>query len=288
MSQGWRSSRESGKAMSSGGEHTFRRAYEHQVVVTPPIVAGPNSHYLSDVSIAVLARADSSYPAASVAAGSLIRILFSQVRQLVADGLEALLNQQPDMVVVGNIGSMPDSAMYAAELDPDIVIMDFGLGAGTCNDAAIALRRTGCDAKVIVLTGDQGDNVLLAAIEVGASAVVSESWAAPDVINAIRDVARGLTLIRPRTLATLLNNRRMRNELRDGLTHREREILGMLVRGTPSREIATRLGISYTTVRTHLRNLATKLAAHSKLEVVAKAHELDLVGVMATPPISVL
>jgi LuxR family maltose regulon positive regulatory protein len=62
----------------------------------------------------------------------------------------------------------------------------------------------------------------------------------------------------------------------------------MLVRGTPSREIATRLGISYTTVRTHLRNLATKLAAHSKLEVVAKAHELDLIGVMATPPISVL
>jgi two-component system response regulator DevR len=239
------------------------------------------------VSLEILGRAVTRDHEGPVVTGRLIRIVFVGVRQLIADALEALLHQQPDMVVVGKVGSIPDSAKHAADLSPDIVIMDFGLHAGTAMDAATALGRAGCDAKVIFLTWDESDSVLLAAIEVGASAVVYESWAASDVINAVRAVARGITLIRPRTLATLLNNRRLRNDLRSGLTHREREILGLMVLGAPSREIAARLGISYATVRTHLRNLAAKLAAHSKLEVVAKAHELDLIGVRATPPVSV-
>ncbi|HSS92908.1 MAG TPA: response regulator transcription factor [Candidatus Dormibacteraeota bacterium] len=210
------------------------------------------------------------------------------VRRLVADALEALLNQQPDMVVLGNVGSIPETSIRAAELNPDIVVMDFGVNAGTAMDTAAAFGRAGSDTKVIFLTWDESDSALLAAIEVGASAVVCESGTAADMINAIRGVAGGVTLIPPRRLANLLNNRRLKNNVRSGLTHREREILALMAYGTPSREIATRLGISYTTVRTHLRNLATKLAAHSKLEVVAKAHELELIGARATPRVSVV
>jgi two-component system response regulator DevR len=240
------------------------------------------------VSLEVLGRSDDPYPLVRSANGSLIRILFVAVRPLVADALEALLNQQPDMVVLGNVGSIPETAIRASELNPDIVVMDFGVNAGTAIDTAAALGRAGSDTKVIFLTWDESDSVLLAAIEVGASAVVSESGTAADMINAIRGVAGGVTLIPPRRLANLLNNRRLKNNVRNGLTHREREILALMAYGTPSREIATRLGISYTTVRTHLRNLATKLAAHSKLEVVAKAHELELIGARATPRVSVV
>lgn len=209
--------------------------------------------------------------------GDPIRILIVEKQQFVADALEALLSQQPGMVVVGNVGSVADSAPRAAELSPDVVILDFRLNDGLAAAAARAISQARAEAKVIFLTRDETDNVILAAIDAGASAVLYMSTAAAEVITAVRTVAGGGTLIPPRMIAELLNGRRKTDGLRDSLTSREREILRMMAEGTSNREIATRLGISYVTVRSHVRNLAGKLAAHSKLEVLAKAQRLDLV-----------
>ena len=99
-----------------------------------------------------------------------------------------------------------------------------------------------------------------------------------EVIDAIRVVADGGSLIPPQTIANLLSGRRRVDKVRATLTARETEILHMMSHGASNREIATRLGISYTTVRTHVRNLSGKLAAHSQLEVVMKAQQLDLVA----------
>jgi two-component system, NarL family, response regulator DevR len=207
-----------------------------------------------------------------------IRILIVERQRLVADALEALLSRQPGMVVVGNFGCVADSTPNAKELSPDIVILDFRLNDGMATDAAMAITQARSEAKVIFLTDDDHDKVLLAAIEAGASAVVYMSTAATQVIDAIRVVADGGSLIPPQTIAKLLHNRRRTDGVRDSLTGREREILRMMSEGTSNRDIATRLGISYVTVRSHIRNLSGKLAAHSKLEVVAKAQQLDLVA----------
>jgi DNA-binding NarL/FixJ family response regulator len=212
-----------------------------------------------------------------------IRILIVEKQRFVADALEALLSLQPGMLVVGNFGSVADSAPNAHELNPDIVILDFRLNDGIVADAARAIILARSEAKVIFLTNDEGDDVLLAAIESGASAVLYMSTAAAEVINAIRIVADGGSLIHPHKIATLLTNRRATNRVRDRLTGRETEILRLMSAGTSNREIATRLGISYVTVRSHIRNLSGKLAAHSKLEVVAKAQELDLVARQSAP-----
>jgi len=94
----------------------------------------------------------------------------------------------------------------------------------------------------------------------------------------VRDVARGKMLITPRTIATLLAKRRQADTQLERLTHREKEVLRLMAEGLPSRAIAAELGISYTTVRTHIRSLGSKLAVHSKLEAIVKARELGLIS----------
>jgi DNA-binding NarL/FixJ family response regulator len=179
-----------------------------------------------------------------------IRILIVEKQQFIADALLALLSLQPGMVVVGNVESM---AELAPELNPDVVILDFRMNDRLAADAARALNQTRSEAKVIFMTEDESDNVLLAAIDAGASAVLYMSTAAAQVIDAVRTVAIGGTLIPPHTIATLLTNRRKTDGLRDSLTSRELEILRLMAEGISNREIAGKLGISYVTVRSHIR-----------------------------------
>jgi DNA-binding NarL/FixJ family response regulator len=207
--------------------------------------------------------------------GDPIRILIVEDLRSVADALEAVLSRQPGMVVVGNLRSVTDST---PRVEADIVILEFRLTDEFAANALKAIFQAGSDARVIFLTGEGGDQVFLAAIDAGVSAVLHLSSATVDVIQTIRTVAHGGSLISPRMIATLLSGRRKTDGVRDGLTRREKEILGLMAGGTSNRDIASRLGISYVTVRCHVRNLSGKLAAHSQLEVVVRAHQLDLVA----------
>jgi NarL family two-component system response regulator LiaR len=214
----------------------------------------------------------------SEAAGPPIRIAIVENHRVVAEALEAVLSRQTDMVVIASLGSVAETATRARELNPDVAILDFLLDDGTAVDAARAIGQAGCQTKVVFLARDKSDNVLIAAMEAGASAVLYKSGATAEMIDSVRTVAHGATLIRPGTIASLLTQRQARNDPRQKLTHRETQVLGLMAEGLASREIASRLGISYVTVRTHLRNVAGKLAAHSKLEVLVKARQRDLVA----------
>jgi two-component system, NarL family, nitrate/nitrite response regulator NarL len=208
---------------------------------------------------------------------NLIQVLILQNQGLVGDALEALLNEQPDIIVAAKINCDARSCRVAASLRPDVVIIDFRANIAAAADVASEIRRS-IDARIVVLTRNRTDYALISAIEAGASAIICESDSASGVIDTVRQAARRVTLIPPETLGSLLRKRRLRDEPHRRLTRRETEILGLMVRGVRSREIAQSLGIRYVTVRTHIRNMAVKLAAHSKLEVVAKAHQLELVG----------
>lgn len=197
--------------------------------------------------------------------------------QVVAEGLAALINDQDDMKVVGHTGSVADSIVRAAELKPDLVLIDFRLTDGTGADAAASIRQLRPETKLIFLTREDSDAARFAALESGASAFIHKSRAAQDVVEAIRTVAHGGSLFTPRTIASLLNSRREVEAQLEKLTPREKEVLRMMAGGISSREIASRLGISYTTVRTHIRSLGSKLGVHSKLEAIVKARELALV-----------
>ena len=201
------------------------------------------------------------------------RVLIVEDHQVVAEGLAALINDQRDMTVIGHAGSVADSIARAAELKPDLVLIDFRLTDGTGADAATGIRQVRPETKLIFLTREDSDAARFAALEAGASAFIHKSRAAQDVVDAIRTVADGGTLFTPRSIAQLLNTRR---EV-ERLTAREKEVLRLMAEGTSSREIASKLGISYTTVRTHIRSLGSKMGVHSKLEAIVKARELALV-----------
>ena len=205
------------------------------------------------------------------------RVLVVEDHQVVAEGLAALINDQKDMKVIGHAGSVAESITLSAELEPDLVLIDFRLTDGTGADAAAGIRQIRPETRLIFLTREDSDAARYAAVEAGASAFIHKSRAAQDVVDAIRTVADGGTLFTPRTIAQLLNNKRESEAQLERLTAREKEVLRLMAEGTSSRDIAGRLGISYTTVRTHIRSLGSKLGVHSKLEAIVKARELALV-----------
>jgi DNA-binding NarL/FixJ family response regulator len=206
------------------------------------------------------------------------RVLIVEDHRVVAEGLAALINEQSDLTVVGTVGSVAETVQAASDLDPDVVLLDFRLPDGTGPDAAAAIRGVRPAAKMIFLTREDSDAARFAAVQSGASAFLHKSRAAAEVVAAIRDVARGKMLITPRTIATLLAKRRSAEAQLERLTPREKEVLRLMAEGFPSRSIASKLGISYTTVRTHIRGLGSKLAVHSKLEAIVKARELGLIN----------
>jgi len=205
-----------------------------------------------------------------------VRVLIVEDHQVVAEGLAALINHQTDMKVVGKAGSVAETLTAAAELGPDVVLVDFRLPDGTGAEAAAAIREVRPEAKLIFLTREDTDEARFSAVQAGASAFIHKSRAAADVVEAIRDVARGRMLITPRTIATLLAKRRGIDAQLQSLTVREKEVLRLMADGLSSRAIAAKLGISYTTIRTHIRSVGSKLGVHSKLEAIVKARELGL------------
>ena len=210
--------------------------------------------------------------------GDPTRVLIVEDHRVVAEGLAALINDQSDMKVVGNVGTVADTVEAATHLDPDVVLLDFRLPDGTGPDAAAAIRSLRPAAKMIFLTREDTEAAHFAAVQSGASAFIHKSRAAAEVVSAIRDVARGKMLITPRTIASLISKRRSIDAQLERLTPREKEVLRLMAEGLPSRSIAAELGISYTTVRTHIRSLGSKLAVHSKLEAIVKARELGVIS----------
>jgi DNA-binding NarL/FixJ family response regulator len=205
------------------------------------------------------------------------RVLIVEDHQVVADGLAALINDQKDMVVVGQAGSVGEAISRATELSPDVVLMDFRLTDGTGADAGTGIRQVRPETKLIFLTREDSDAARFAAIEAGASGFIHKSRAAGEVVDAIRTVAGGGSLFTPRAISALITKRKEVESQLERLTPREKEVLRLMAEGVASREIAKKLGISYTTVRTHIRSLGSKLGVHSKLEAIVKARELALV-----------
>ncbi|HKC19960.1 MAG TPA: response regulator transcription factor [Candidatus Dormibacteraeota bacterium] len=207
-----------------------------------------------------------------------IRVIIVENHQLVSESLGLLLDAQKDMQVVGKATSVAEASVMPTQLGPQVVVMDFHLGDGTGRDAAIAMRDLFPTVKFVFLSRDDSDDARLAAVEAGASAYLHKSTPAAEVVRAIREVSRGASLFTPGMIARLVARGHDREQVRDSLSPREREVLQLMANGTATREIARRLGISYSTVRTHIHSISHKLGARSMVSAVVTARELELVS----------
>lgn len=205
-----------------------------------------------------------------------VRVLIVENHQLVSEALSAMLSEEPDIYVVGTAASTAESMAQLGAFNPDIVLIDYHLTDGTGVTAAEAMRAINPNIRIIFISRSDGDVVRLQALEAGASGFVHKSKAATEMVTAIRAVAKGYTLFTPQEVSHLLGMRRRMASV-EPLTVRETQVLRLLASGRASRDMATQLGITYATVRVHLRSIEQKLGAHTKVEALARARELGLV-----------
>ncbi|MBL5975309.1 MAG: DNA-binding response regulator [Candidatus Leucobacter sulfamidivorax] len=204
----------------------------------------------------------------------MIRIVLADDHPVVRAGLRAMLSGDPDIDVVGEAATPGDAVSLAAELSPDVVLMDLQFGTDeTGADASSRIRALAEPPAVLVLTNYDTDGDILGAVEAGASGYLLKDAPPEELIAAIRAAASGETALAPAIAGRLLA--RMRSP-QPGLSGREIEVLRLVADGASNSGIGSRLHISDATVKSHLVHVYTKLGVSSRTAAVAAAREKGL------------
>ncbi|MBM3126073.1 MAG: response regulator transcription factor [Chloroflexi bacterium] len=212
-----------------------------------------------------------------------IRLLLVDDHAVVRSGLRMLLENEQDLVILGEANTGEQALKMTAALDPHIVIMDISLPDISGIEVTRLIRQAHPGTAVVALTIHEDQQYFFEMLQAGASAYVPKRAAPDDLINAIRAVSRGDVYIYP-TLTKLLvkdfisrASEGMEKETMNGLTPREQEVLAMLAEGRSSDDIAEALTISYHTVARHRENLMGKLGLHNRSELVKYAIRKGLI-----------
>ncbi len=216
-----------------------------------------------------------------------IRLLIVEDHRMLADALAMVVGEDPDLKIVADpVDNADDAVALAAEHRPDVILMDVVLrGQGTGIDATRRIKELIPETKVVVISGMSRDQLLVQAVEAGASGFLDKSEAVDAALGAVKAAAAGEALIDPVLLSRVLREvagqrkeREIAERLVARLTAREREILELIAEGLRNEAIADKLFLSVRTVQKHVQNVLTKLEVHSKLEAVAFAARAGLVS----------
>lgn len=201
-----------------------------------------------------------------------IRVLVVDDQRMFAESVARLLGDEDEIDVVAVASTAAAAVEFAADLAPDVAVVDFRLPDGDGATVTREVIAASPATKVLILTGASDDGLLVAAIEAGCSGFLTKDRALAELVTAVRLASLGESYIPAELLSNLLPMLRgERRGLGTDLTPRELEMLALLRLGTSTVEMASRLNLSVHTVRNHVRNILGKLRAHSKLEAVAIA-----------------
>jgi DNA-binding NarL/FixJ family response regulator len=214
-----------------------------------------------------------------------IRILLADDHTLFRQGVKTLLSAEPDMEVVGEASNGTEAAEKAAELRPDLVLMDIGMPGPSSFEITRHIRRNHPDTKVLFLTMYDDEDYLVEGMEVGGGGYVLKDSPSSQLVSAVRDVNRGGSYLSPRMLSQLVDDFRTRIKSADRvprfstLTPREKEVLKMLAEGNSVKEVACQLNLSVKTVEAHKFNLMRKLDIHNKAQLVQYAIQRKIIRI---------
>jgi DNA-binding NarL/FixJ family response regulator len=183
---------------------------------------------------------------------------------LMHKGINALIESQSDMTIVGAVSKASDALANFREKLPDITLMDLRLPDGNGIDTMISIRREFPKARIIILTMFEGDVEMQRALKAGASGYILKNMPPEDLLQVIRDVHSGQKKIHPVIAANLADHFGEEN-----LSARETEVLQLISKGNSNKEIGNQLCISEETVKGHVKNILGKLSANDRTQAVS-------------------
>ena len=212
----------------------------------------------------------------------MIRVALADDQALVRAGFRMIVESQPDMQVAGEAADGRAAVDLIRREKPDVVLMDIRMPH---MDGLEATRQVVGMTRVVILTTYELDEYVFDALSAGASGFLLKAAPPEDLIRAIRVVASGDALLAPSVTRRLIQEFAKRPEPQarkakelETLTDREREVLREVARGLTNAEIAARLHVAETTVKTHVAHLLDKLELRDRVQAVILAYEAGLVG----------
>lgn len=200
-----------------------------------------------------------------------IRVMLVDDHPMVLQGLTTFLKAFDDLQLVGEAESGEEAIQLSAEILPDVILMDMSLPVMDGVAATRAIRQQFPQIQIIALTSFKEGKLIKKALEAGAISYLLKDASADDLVRAIRSAHAGLSTLSPEIAQTLVRNA---NELPApgfDLTEREREVLTIMSEGLNNIQIAGRLTVSPSTIKSHVSHILSKLGVTSRTEAVALA-----------------
>lgn len=205
-----------------------------------------------------------------------IRILIADDHEVVRIGLAALLDAQPGFAVVAQAASGDEAVRLARNHRPDVVVMDIRMPGGSGIDACRAITDELAGTPVVMLTSHADSVSLFDAIDAGASGYVLKRVGSSELVDAVRTVAGGGSLLDPAVTRSVLDRLRNASRLEEAgafadLTDQERRVLAHLADGASNREVAERMGLAEKTARNYVSSILAKLTLESRAQAAGYA-----------------
>ncbi|MFF8950826.1 response regulator [Streptomyces sp. NPDC014940] len=213
--------------------------------------------------------------------GSPIPVFLLDDHEVVRRGVRDLLDDEPDIQVIGEAGTAEQALVRIPALRPRVAVLDVRLPAGDGVSVCRELRSRMPELACLMLTSFDDEEALLDSIMAGASGYVLKQIQGSDLVSAVRTVAAGQSLLDPsataRLMARLRGGPQQREELDElpGLTDREREILALIGEGLTNRQIGQRLYLAEKTVKNHISRLLAKLGVERRIQAAVIATQIQ-------------
>jgi two-component system response regulator DevR len=200
-----------------------------------------------------------------------LKILIVDDHDIVRRGLAMLISRQEDLSVVAEAGTVAEAVEKARESVPDVVVMDIRLPDGSGIEACRDIRDENSDIKVLMLTSYSDEEAVMGSIMAGASGYLLKEIRSQEIVDAIRTVGSGKSLLDPTVTASVLERVRRGKEedVLAQLTEQEQKILELIADGQTNREIAGQINLSDKTVKNYVSNILGKLEVSRRSQAAA-------------------